>query len=115
MEKKEIIVVVLAIIVLGTSFFFAKLVFPMIFLLFGMSLNNLFNGQEYFNKTYFLLSFVIVIISALINLYNFIYLNPVNKWSIGAIWILIALMALFFVWQYKNRESNSKIQWKDEW
>lgn len=112
MEKKEIIVVVLAIFLGTCILFWYDIKFSMAFLGLALIINILFNGLKYYNRTYFLLNFIIIFMAFLIILYDYISLNSFNNWYSA---VFIILLTISLVRDYKNRESNSKIPWKNEW
>ena len=103
--------ILLAITAISGVFFFDQGIF-WIFLIIVAVFNVIYNGPNYRNKTYFLISAIILAILGLTIFYNYAKISfPVN-------WVFVVILIIlvgFLVYEFINREEDPSMPWKDEW
>jgi hypothetical protein len=110
MNKLEtVLFVATAAVTFGVTYYLWEFNWWIFFILILSSLNILFNGSNYRNKSYYLISFILYVVIFPIGTYylapgDFKYLSIIALFFMGIIWF----------YGYNERENSSK-PWRNEW
>lgn len=85
---------------------------------FFLTLIGIFKIKGYYNKTYYLASFLIITISMLILFYLELFLPKFFVKDQIGFYPLLGLLILYYlilIYEYRRRENNPEMNWRNEW